>query len=173
KQKRAEKEERKEVSMSDEMIGKLPQFDGTNFANIMLSALSVDEYNKVIGMEIAKDIWDTLHDPHEGGPQEIGLGRQDINDHKRFDMFTPSDYHKGLKKEGYKKKYVALDENIILYDSGSKMNSANIYSNNYFLQLDQPHLFNINSHADVNIIDEQLLQGTAIKNDWFLDYLGT
>jgi hypothetical protein len=32
----------------------------------MLSALSVDEYNKVIGMEIAKDIWDTLHDPHEG-----------------------------------------------------------------------------------------------------------
>ncbi|KAL5676877.1 hypothetical protein ACJX0J_013008, partial [Zea mays] len=53
----------------------------------LLSVLSGDEYNK-----------DTLHIAHEGGPQEIGLGGQDINDHKvvkimleRFNMLTPSD----------------------------------------------------------------------------------
>ena len=95
--------------------GKLPQFDGTNFAkwkhmmkayliglhpemwnivcvgfedpidpknptprdirmihrnahatSALLSALSPEEYNKVIGLEIAKEIWDTLHLVHEG-----------------------------------------------------------------------------------------------------------
>ena len=96
-------------------MGKLPQFDGTNFAkwkhmtkayliglhpkmwnivcvgfedpvdpknptpreirmirrnaqatSALLSALSPEEYNKVIGLEIAKEIWDTLHLAHEG-----------------------------------------------------------------------------------------------------------
>jgi len=32
----------------------------------LLSALSLEEYNKVIGLEIAKGIWDTLHIAHEG-----------------------------------------------------------------------------------------------------------
>jgi hypothetical protein len=32
----------------------------------LLSALSPEEYNKVIGLEIAKEIWDTLHIAHEG-----------------------------------------------------------------------------------------------------------
>jgi hypothetical protein len=97
------------------LAGKLPPFDGTNFAkwkhmmkayltglhpelwnivcvgfddpkdpknltprdirnihcnaqatSALLSALSPEEYNKVIGLEIAKDIWDTLHIAHEG-----------------------------------------------------------------------------------------------------------
>jgi hypothetical protein len=96
-------------------VGKLPPFDGTNFAkwkymmkayltglhpelwnivcvgfddpedlenltlgdirnihrnaqatSALLSALSLEEYNKVIGLEIAKEIWDTLHIVHEG-----------------------------------------------------------------------------------------------------------
>ena len=95
--------------------GKLPQFDGTNFAkwkhmmkaylfrlypemwnivcvgfkdpvdpknptpreirmihcnaqatSALLSSLRPEEYNKVIGLEIAKEIWDTLHLAHEG-----------------------------------------------------------------------------------------------------------
>jgi hypothetical protein len=32
----------------------------------LLSALSPKEYNKVIGLEIAKDIWDTLRLAYEG-----------------------------------------------------------------------------------------------------------
>jgi hypothetical protein len=32
----------------------------------LLIALSGEEYNKVIGLEIAKEIWDTLHIAHEG-----------------------------------------------------------------------------------------------------------
>jgi hypothetical protein len=96
-------------------VGKLPQFDGTNFAkwkhmmkayltglslelwnivcvgfddpedfgnltprdrrnikrnaqatSILLSALSAQEYNRVNGLEIAKEIWDTLLIAHEG-----------------------------------------------------------------------------------------------------------
>jgi hypothetical protein len=33
---------------------------------VLLSALDVDEYNRVIGVDIAKQIWDTLHLAHEG-----------------------------------------------------------------------------------------------------------
>jgi hypothetical protein len=96
-------------------VGKLPQFDGTNFAkwkhmmkahltglslelwnivcvgfddpedfrnltpsdrcnirrnaqgtSILLSALNAQEYNRVSGLEIAKEIWDILHIAHEG-----------------------------------------------------------------------------------------------------------
>jgi hypothetical protein len=32
----------------------------------LFSALSGDEYNKVIRLEVAKKIWDTLHIPHVG-----------------------------------------------------------------------------------------------------------
>jgi hypothetical protein len=32
----------------------------------LLSALSGDEYNMVIEMEVDKDIWDALHISHEG-----------------------------------------------------------------------------------------------------------
>ncbi|XP_025822376.1 uncharacterized protein LOC112898224 [Panicum hallii] len=34
--------------------------------SVVLSSLSAEEYNKVIGLEIAKEIWDTLHIAHEG-----------------------------------------------------------------------------------------------------------
>jgi hypothetical protein len=34
--------------------------------SVLLSALSLKEYNKVIVLEIAKEIWDTLHIAHEG-----------------------------------------------------------------------------------------------------------
>ena len=33
---------------------------------MLLSALDGDEYNRVIGVDIAKQIWDTLHLAHEG-----------------------------------------------------------------------------------------------------------
>ena len=35
-------------------------------ASALLSALSGEEYNKVIGLEVTNDIWDTLHIAHEG-----------------------------------------------------------------------------------------------------------
>jgi hypothetical protein len=96
-------------------MGKLPRFDGTNFAkwkhlmraylvglhpgiweivhngveppvdpnnptqakicnihlngqatSVLLSALDGDEYNKVMGVDVSKQIWDTLHLAHEG-----------------------------------------------------------------------------------------------------------
>jgi hypothetical protein len=96
-------------------VGKLPHFDGTNFAkwkhlmrayliglhlgiwevvcngfeppvdpkhptldemriihlngqatSVFLSALDGDEYNRVIGVDVAKQMWDTLHLAHEG-----------------------------------------------------------------------------------------------------------
>ncbi|XP_066351155.1 uncharacterized protein [Miscanthus floridulus] len=34
--------------------------------SVLLSDLSAEEYNKVIGLEVAKEIWDTLHIAHEG-----------------------------------------------------------------------------------------------------------
>jgi hypothetical protein len=34
--------------------------------NVLLSALDGDEYNRVIGVDVAKQIWDTLHLAHEG-----------------------------------------------------------------------------------------------------------
>ena len=34
--------------------------------SVLLSALDGDEYNRVIGVDIAKQIWDTLHLAHEG-----------------------------------------------------------------------------------------------------------
>ena len=34
--------------------------------SVLLSALDGDEYNKVMGLEVAKEIWDTLHLAHEG-----------------------------------------------------------------------------------------------------------
>ncbi|PUZ75712.1 hypothetical protein GQ55_1G226800 [Panicum hallii var. hallii] len=34
--------------------------------SVLLSSLSAEEYNKLIGLEIAKEIWDTLHIAHEG-----------------------------------------------------------------------------------------------------------
>ena len=33
---------------------------------MFLSALDGDEYNRVIGVDVAKQIWDTLHLAHEG-----------------------------------------------------------------------------------------------------------
>jgi hypothetical protein len=33
---------------------------------VLLSALDGDEYNRVIGVDVAKQIWDTLHLAHEG-----------------------------------------------------------------------------------------------------------
>jgi hypothetical protein len=34
--------------------------------SVFLSALDGDEYNRVIGVDVAKQIWDTLHLAHEG-----------------------------------------------------------------------------------------------------------
>ena len=34
--------------------------------SVFLSVLDGDEYNKVIGVDVAKQIWDTLHLSHEG-----------------------------------------------------------------------------------------------------------
>jgi hypothetical protein len=34
--------------------------------SVFLSALDGDEYNRVMGVEVAKQIWDTLHLAHEG-----------------------------------------------------------------------------------------------------------
>ena len=34
--------------------------------SVLLSALDGDEYNRVIGVDVAKQIWDTLHLAHEG-----------------------------------------------------------------------------------------------------------
>ena len=34
--------------------------------SVLLSALDDNKYNKVIGVNIAKQIWDTLHLAHEG-----------------------------------------------------------------------------------------------------------
>jgi hypothetical protein len=34
--------------------------------SILLSSLSAQEYNRVNGLEIAKEIWETLHIAHEG-----------------------------------------------------------------------------------------------------------
>jgi hypothetical protein len=34
--------------------------------SMLLSALDGDEYNRVISMDVAKQIWDTLHLAHEG-----------------------------------------------------------------------------------------------------------
>jgi hypothetical protein len=34
--------------------------------SVLLSALDGDEYNRVIGVDIAKQIWDSLHLAHEG-----------------------------------------------------------------------------------------------------------
>ena len=34
--------------------------------SVLLSALNGDEYNRVIGVDVAKQIWDTLHLAHEG-----------------------------------------------------------------------------------------------------------
>ncbi|XP_066384790.1 uncharacterized protein [Miscanthus floridulus] len=34
--------------------------------SVLLSALSGDEYNKVMGVKVTKQIWDTLHIAHEG-----------------------------------------------------------------------------------------------------------
>ena len=33
--------------------------------SVLLSALDGDEYNRVIGVDVAKQIWDTLHLAHE------------------------------------------------------------------------------------------------------------
>jgi hypothetical protein len=33
---------------------------------VLLSALDGDEYNRVIDVDVAKQIWDTLHLAHEG-----------------------------------------------------------------------------------------------------------
>ena len=38
----------------------------TQATSALLSVLSLKEYNKVIGLEIAKEIWDTLHLAHDG-----------------------------------------------------------------------------------------------------------
>ena len=35
--------------------------------SVLLSALDGDEYNRVIGVDVAKQIWDTLHLAHERG----------------------------------------------------------------------------------------------------------
>ena len=107
-------------------LGKLPHFDGTNFAkwknlmeayliglhpgiwevvcngfeppvdpknptleemriihlsgratNVLLSALDGDEYNRVIGVDVTKQIWDTLHLTHEG-VDKVRKGRIDL-----------------------------------------------------------------------------------------------
>jgi len=42
--------------------------------SVLLSALDGDEYNRVIGVDIAKQIWDTLHLAHEG----VDKGRQEL-----------------------------------------------------------------------------------------------
>ena len=34
--------------------------------SVLLSALDGDEYNRVIGVDVVKQIWDTLHLAHEG-----------------------------------------------------------------------------------------------------------
>ena len=34
--------------------------------SVLLSALDGDDYNRVIGFDVAKQIWDTLHLAHEG-----------------------------------------------------------------------------------------------------------
>ena len=34
--------------------------------SVLLSALDGDEYNRVIGVDVAKQIWDTFHLAHEG-----------------------------------------------------------------------------------------------------------
>jgi hypothetical protein len=34
--------------------------------SVLLSVLDGDEYNRVIGVDVAKQIWDTLHLAHEG-----------------------------------------------------------------------------------------------------------
>jgi hypothetical protein len=34
--------------------------------SVLLSALDGDKYNRVIGVDVAKQIWDTLHVAHEG-----------------------------------------------------------------------------------------------------------
>ena len=34
--------------------------------SVLLSALDGDEYNRVIGVDVAMQIWDTLHLAHEG-----------------------------------------------------------------------------------------------------------
>jgi hypothetical protein len=34
--------------------------------SVLLSALDGDKYNIVIGVDVAKQIWDTLHVAHEG-----------------------------------------------------------------------------------------------------------
>ena len=34
--------------------------------SVLLSALDGDDYNRVIGVDVAKQIWDTLHLAHEG-----------------------------------------------------------------------------------------------------------
>ena len=34
--------------------------------SVLLSALDGDEYNRVMGVDVAKQIWDTLHLAHEG-----------------------------------------------------------------------------------------------------------
>ena len=34
--------------------------------SVLLSDLDGDEYNRVIGVDVAKQIWDTLHLAHEG-----------------------------------------------------------------------------------------------------------
>ena len=34
--------------------------------SVLISALDGDEYNRVIGVDVFKQIWDTLHLTHEG-----------------------------------------------------------------------------------------------------------
>jgi hypothetical protein len=45
--------------------------------SVLLSALDGDEYNRVIGVDVAKQIWDTLHLAYEG-VDKVRKGRIDL-----------------------------------------------------------------------------------------------
>ena len=45
--------------------------------NVLLSALDGDEYNRVMGVDIVKQIWNTLHLAHEG-VDKVRKGRIDL-----------------------------------------------------------------------------------------------
>ncbi|XP_066333653.1 uncharacterized protein [Miscanthus floridulus] len=63
---------------------------------VLLSALDGDEYNRVMGVEVVKKIWDTLHLTHEG-VDKVRKARIDLlmaklnRDKKKFQHFTPND----------------------------------------------------------------------------------
>ncbi|XP_066334532.1 uncharacterized protein [Miscanthus floridulus] len=84
--------------------------------SILLSALDGNEYNRVMNVDIAKQIWDTLHLAHEGVDKvrrvKIDLLMAKLNSEDESDgtEYTKIDdialfmrkYNKGLKKQGYK-----------------------------------------------------------------------